>query len=204
MDFKPQRTVPKKVRLVLLKLFSAIALIFEGYNQVVMGLVSGFAGYIETRGIGAHGKVTDTTKQGGLVVVYYLKVMFNCFIGGNFGEKFGRQNAVVLGSRFTLLGDGLRAGSHRFGRIQLRVTTVGALLLPGDRRRLFGASEPFFSSSSPIASANEKECRRMLDEAEGYFAVAERGMMKEAAGARSVGEETESSKDEYQIESKPG
>jgi MFS family permease len=66
-----------------------LALIFEGYNQGVMGFVNGSAGYIEAVSISSDGKVTNTTKKGGLVAMYYFGAMFSCFIGGRFGDKFG-------------------------------------------------------------------------------------------------------------------
>ena len=37
-------------------------------------------------------------------VLFYFGAMFGCFIGGRFGDEFGRRKAVVLGSLFTLLG----------------------------------------------------------------------------------------------------
>ena len=63
-------------------MFSAIALIFEGYNQGVLGTVSGTPAFIKMAGIGANGKVTDTTKQGGLAAAYYFGAIWGCFIGG--------------------------------------------------------------------------------------------------------------------------
>ncbi|KAJ9612480.1 hypothetical protein H2200_004077 [Cladophialophora chaetospira] len=111
MAFKPWRHVPGKLLLWSLNLFSAVALIFEGYNQGVMGFVNGSAGYIETVGIGSNGVVTNTTKQGGLVAVYYFGAMFGCFFGGWFGDRYGRKKAVAFGSLFTLLGGALQAGS---------------------------------------------------------------------------------------------
>jgi hypothetical protein len=50
----------------LLNLFTAVALIFEGYNQGVLGTVSETPGFIAMADIGSNGKVTDSTKQGGL------------------------------------------------------------------------------------------------------------------------------------------
>jgi MFS family permease len=38
--------------------------------------------------------------------------MVGCFIGGRFGNKFGRKKAVIVGSLFTLLGGALQAGSQ--------------------------------------------------------------------------------------------
>jgi hypothetical protein len=77
-----------------------------------MGFVNGVPSYIETVGIGAHGVVTNTTKQGGLVAIYYFGAMFGCFVGGRFGDKFGRKKAVIVGSIFTLIGGALQAGSQ--------------------------------------------------------------------------------------------
>jgi MFS family permease len=112
MAFKPWRHVPGKALLWLLNLFSAIALIFEGYNQGVMGFVNGSAGYIEAVGLGSDGVVTNTTKQGGLVAVYYFGAMFGCFIGGWYGDRFGRKKAVAVGSVLALIGGVLQAASQ--------------------------------------------------------------------------------------------
>lgn len=125
------RHIPGHALLWALNLFSAVALIFEGqllfdkiianmdanskiigYNQGVMGFVNGVPDYIETVGIGSNGVVTNTTKQGGLVAIYYFGAMFGCFIGGRFGDKFGRKKAVIVGSIFTLIGGALQAGSQ--------------------------------------------------------------------------------------------
>ena len=112
MTFKPWRHIPGRALLWLLNLFSAVALIFEGYNQGVMGFVNGTSGYIDTVGIGSNGVVTTPTKQGGLVAVYYFGAMFGCFLGGKFGDRQGRKAAVALGSCFALLGGILQAASQ--------------------------------------------------------------------------------------------
>ena len=59
----------------LLNLFTAIALIFEGYNQGVLGTVSETSDFIDMADIGADGVVTDATKQGGLAAAYYFGAM---------------------------------------------------------------------------------------------------------------------------------
>lgn len=112
MEFKPWRALPGRLLLWALNLFSAVALTFEGYNQGVMGFVNATPGYVQIVGIGGlDGKVTNTTKQGGLVSCYYFGAMFGGFVGGRFGDRFGRKRAVVLGSLFALLGGGLQAGT---------------------------------------------------------------------------------------------
>jgi hypothetical protein len=60
-----------------------------------------------------------------------------------------------------------------------------------------------FSSSSPLVSENEKEYRKMLDEAGGNVAVAERRMVEEMdVDAEIGGKGSVSSEEEYQVESK--
>ena len=68
--------VPGKALMFLLNLFTSIALIYEGYNQGVLGSVSGTPGFIQMANIGVDGKVTDTTKQGGLAAAYYFGECF--------------------------------------------------------------------------------------------------------------------------------
>lgn len=76
--------VPGKALMFLLNLFTSIALIYEGYNQGVLGTVSGTPGFIEMAQIGINGKVTNPTKQGGLAAAYYFGAMWGCFIGGEY------------------------------------------------------------------------------------------------------------------------
>lgn len=83
-----------------------------GYNQGMMGFVNSVPGYIQTVGIGTNGVVTNTTKQGGIVAIYYFGAIFGCFAGGRFGDKFGRKKAVIVGSILTLIGGALQAGSQ--------------------------------------------------------------------------------------------
>lgn len=84
MTIKPWRQIPGKTLLFLLNLFSAIALIYEGYNQGVLGVVSETPGFIKMANIGANGVVTNSTKQGGLAAAYYFGAMIGCLVGGVF------------------------------------------------------------------------------------------------------------------------
>lgn len=56
--------VPGNVLLRIVNVFTAVALIFEGYNQGVMGSVTNVPDFITVMGLGADGVVTNPTKQG--------------------------------------------------------------------------------------------------------------------------------------------
>ena len=111
MQFKPWRALPGKGVLLFLNLVSAVALIYEGYNQGVYGAVSGTPGFIAMSKIGLDGKVTNSTKQGGLAAAYYFGAIFGAFIGGWFGDKHGRKAGAFLGSLISLIGSALQCGS---------------------------------------------------------------------------------------------
>ncbi|KAL1998880.1 hypothetical protein VTN02DRAFT_5442 [Thermoascus thermophilus] len=64
MELKPWKKIPGRILLVVLNVFTAVALVYEGYNQGVMGTVSSTPGFIDMARIGADGTVTDSTKQG--------------------------------------------------------------------------------------------------------------------------------------------
>ena len=111
MNIKPWRQVPGNALLFLLHLFSAVALIYEGYNQGVYGTISGTPGFIAMANIGHNGVVTNPTKQGGLAAAYYFGAVIGCLVGGMFHLMYtlrdsadchrvdGRQNWTKTGRR---------------------------------------------------------------------------------------------------------
>ena len=58
MGFQPWRVLPGKGVLLLLNILSAVALIYEGYNQGVYGSVSSTPGFIAMSDIGYSSTVT--------------------------------------------------------------------------------------------------------------------------------------------------
>jgi MFS family permease len=117
MAFTPWKSVPGRLVLWALNLFSGIALIYEGYNQGVMGSVNSVPGYIDTMQIGINGKVTNVTKQGGIVAIYYFGAMFGCFAGGRVADRSGRKLAIIVGSLFAIVGGSLQAGAQNSNMI---------------------------------------------------------------------------------------
>ncbi|ORX34867.1 major facilitator superfamily transporter sugar [Kockovaella imperatae] len=93
--------------------FSLIAIFFEGYDQGVMGGVNSSPDYVTTVKIGEpDGRVTDVTKQGGIVSVYYLGAIFGCFAGGWLADRVGRINGTFCASFFAMIGGALQAATQ--------------------------------------------------------------------------------------------
>ncbi|XWW93158.1 hypothetical protein V2A60_001087 [Cordyceps javanica] len=102
---------PGRAVLFFTDVISATALIFEGYNQGVMGTVSSTPGFIEMSKIGSNGIVTNSVKQGGLIAAYYFGGMWGCFLGGWIGDKIGRKRGTLIGVVLGILGASLMSGS---------------------------------------------------------------------------------------------
>ena len=113
MGIQVWRKIPGKALLFALNIFSAIALIYEGYNQAVYGAISSTSGFIRMSNLetNSDGLVTNTTKQGGLAAAYYFGAMFGGFIGGWAGDRYGRKKGTFLGAMLSLLGTALQTGS---------------------------------------------------------------------------------------------
>jgi MFS family permease len=105
------RALPGKSVLLLLNVFSAVALVYEGYNQGVYGAVSGTPGFISMANIGEGSTVTNSTKQGGLAASYYFGAIFGGFFGGYIGDKLGRKKGTFIGALLSLVGSVLQTGS---------------------------------------------------------------------------------------------
>ncbi|KAH7397851.1 major facilitator superfamily transporter sugar [Cadophora sp. MPI-SDFR-AT-0126] len=100
---------------ILIQSFSLIAIFFEGYDQGVMGGVNASSDYWDVVDIGtgniADG-VTQTTKQGGIVSIYYLGAIVGAFIGGWIADRVGRVNGLFLSAIFALVGGALQAATQ--------------------------------------------------------------------------------------------
>ncbi|KAH6713778.1 general substrate transporter [Leptodontidium sp. MPI-SDFR-AT-0119] len=113
---------------ILIQAFSLIAIFFEGYDQGVMGGVNASPDYWGIVDIGtgniADG-VTQTTKQGGIVSIYYLGAIVGAFVGGWIADRVGRINGLFLSAIFALVGGALQAATQNISFILVARVVTG-------------------------------------------------------------------------------
>ncbi|KAJ5665787.1 uncharacterized protein N7477_008235 [Penicillium maclennaniae] len=119
---------------VAIQTFSLICIFFEGYDQGVMGGVNASPTYVALVGLGTHnGTVTNATREGGIVSVYYLGAIVGCFVGGWLADRVGRINGLLAGSLFALVGGALQSAAQnaKFMICARIVTGIGTGALTG-------------------------------------------------------------------------
>ncbi|KAF2657559.1 general substrate transporter [Lophiostoma macrostomum CBS 122681] len=129
-----KRLSPKQLNIAI-QTFSLISIFFEGYDQGVMGGVNSAPDYVRVVDIGQYpsGTVNNTTKQGGIVSIYYLGAIVGCFIGGWAADRIGRINGLFFAAIFALIGGALQAAtqSANFILVARVVTGLGTGALTG-------------------------------------------------------------------------
>lgn len=127
-----KRLSPSQLNIAI-QAFSLIAIFFEGYDQGVMGGVNSSGDYINVVKIGSNDVVTNTTKQGGIVSVYYLGAIVGCFVGGYLADRIGRINGLFFAAIFALIGGALQSAtqSASFILVARVVTGLGTGALTG-------------------------------------------------------------------------
>lgn len=97
----------------VISLVAGLGIIFEGYDQGVMSGVNISPSYIDLMqiGDGATGTITQASKQGGLVAIYYLGTLLGALLGGAVSDKIGRNKTIIFGGFWGLLGSALQVAA---------------------------------------------------------------------------------------------
>jgi MFS family permease len=81
--------------MTLITAVSACAIGYEGMSQGVIGAVNASPEFVHRMGFGDEtGHVTDPTKQGGIVAIYYAGSLFGAFWAGQFADRYGRTSPL--------------------------------------------------------------------------------------------------------------
>jgi sugar porter (SP) family MFS transporter len=109
----------KRSLLIAINLVAGLSIFFFGYDQGVMGGVNTNRDYATLMGFGEweehkqEVKVTHSLLQGGIIAVYYLPgTLVGAFLGGWFGDKYGRIMCMGVASIWTMFGAALQASAQ--------------------------------------------------------------------------------------------
>lgn len=86
--------------------------------------------------------VTNSTKQGGIVAIYYFGTLIGCLFGGFFSDGYGRINAVGVGAFFGILGAALQCSA------QQTAWMCGSRFVNGVGTGILNAVVPVYSSET--------------------------------------------------------
>ncbi|KAH9942111.1 general substrate transporter [Amylocystis lapponica] len=105
-----------------INIVAGLAIFFFGYDQGMMGGVNTAPDYVQTMKLGysTYGgpsegyvvTITEPTKQGGIVSIYYLGTLIGALIGGILGDRLGRIKTMMLGSAWVLVGAALQCSAQ--------------------------------------------------------------------------------------------
>ncbi|KIJ61771.1 hypothetical protein HYDPIDRAFT_96054, partial [Hydnomerulius pinastri MD-312] len=101
---------------------AGLAIFFFGYDQGTMGGINTSPDYVRTMKLGyltyegpSQGYVatiTNPTRQGGIVSIYYLGTLLGCLMGGAIGDRLGHIKTMAIGSLWVLLGAALQCSAQ--------------------------------------------------------------------------------------------
>ncbi|GMG26405.1 unnamed protein product [Ambrosiozyma monospora] len=131
---------------------SALAIFFFGYDQGMMSGVNNSPDYVKIMKFGywdedANVTVTDSTKQGGIVSIYYFGTLCGCLFGGWYSDMFGRIKSIALGALIAIVGAALQGSAKSVSWM------CGARFLNGIGTGILNAVVPVYSSETAEATS---------------------------------------------------
>ncbi|KAF6222276.1 hypothetical protein HO133_001362 [Letharia lupina] len=118
-SYNVARKYEKRALLILINCVAGLSIFFFGYDQGVMGGVNGNRNYASTMGFGMYdekqGLVTiqHPLLQGGIIAVYYLPgTLFGAFLGGWFGDRYGRIKTIAVAALWAVVGATLQCSAQ--------------------------------------------------------------------------------------------
>ncbi|KAA1475741.1 general substrate transporter [Dentipellis sp. KUC8613] len=122
----PASSKPSGRRLIyIINLVAGLAIFFFGYDQGMMGGVNTSPDYVQTMGLGYStyqgpsegwvATITQPTRQGGIVSIYYLGTLIGCIPAGIIGDRLGRIKTMIIGGVWVLIGAALQSSAQNLG-----------------------------------------------------------------------------------------
>ncbi|KAK7203517.1 general substrate transporter [Myxozyma melibiosi] len=105
-----------KTLLMFLNLVAGVSIFFFGYDQGMMSGVNNSPNYATRMRFGYGNEeggvvVTNSTRQGGIVAIYYFGTLLGAVAGGYLGDKLGRVKSIAVGCAWAVLGASLQCSA---------------------------------------------------------------------------------------------
>lgn len=108
---------------IAVNLVCGLSIFFFGYDQGMMSGVNGTPDYVQVMKLGNvippqydgdmwNVDITNPTKEGGIVSVYYFGTLVGALIGGYVGDRLGRINCVRIGVVWAIVGAALQCSAQ--------------------------------------------------------------------------------------------
>jgi len=116
-SYNVARKYEKRSLLIAINAVAGLSIFFFGYDQGVMGGVNGNRNYAQTMGFGDWDEskglvnVAKPLLQGG-IVGQSQGTLFGAFLGGWFGDRYGRIKTIALASAWAIVGATLQCSAQ--------------------------------------------------------------------------------------------
>lgn len=126
---------------------AALSIFFFGYDQGMMLGVNSSPDYVDIMKFGYYDDegnvtVTDATKQGGIVAIYYFGTLIGCLFGGSISDMSGRVKSIGIGALVAIFGAALQCSA------KLIHWMCGARFVNGCGTGILNAVVPVYSSET--------------------------------------------------------
>ncbi|KAK9362916.1 general substrate transporter [Lipomyces starkeyi] len=115
--FKIADRLEKKPLLWAINAVASLSILFFGYDQGMMAGVNNSPDYVRLMKFGhfdpdGNVTVTDSTRQGGIVAIYYFGTLLGCLFGGFIGDRLGRIRSIGVGCVWAIIGASLQCSAQ--------------------------------------------------------------------------------------------
>ncbi|KAK9476209.1 sugar transporter STL1 [Lipomyces japonicus] len=96
---------------------AGLSIFFFGYDQGMMSGVNNSPDYVAHMKYGWSDEngtvhVTNSSRQGGIVAIYYFGTLWGCLLGGVLGDKLGRIKSIGVGCAWAVVGAALQCSAQ--------------------------------------------------------------------------------------------
>ncbi|KAK9473097.1 general substrate transporter [Dipodascopsis tothii] len=103
--------------LIAINTIAGVSIFFFGYDQGMMSGVNNSPDYVAHMNFGYAEDdgtvvVTNSTRQGGIVAIYYFGTLLGSLLGGVLGDRLGRIKSIGIGCVWAIVGAALQCSAH--------------------------------------------------------------------------------------------